>query len=73
METITSTTPTTHTYTVWAEGKKKDWDKYTGTDRNTALKAFEKAVESRKWEGVYIEVDNCVKRYTPQTLTEAGF
>lgn len=73
METITSTTPTTHTYIVWGEGKQRTWEKYSGTDRTKAVKAFHKAVESGKWGEVYIEVDTAVTRYSPTTLTEAGY
>jgi hypothetical protein len=66
---MTTSTKTT-SYTVWAEGAKRDQDKYTGTDLDAAERAYNKAVADRKWRGVYIEVDNGVTRYTPQQLRE---
>lgn len=60
---------TTTTYTVWAEGVKRDWVKYEGTDLNKAEQAFNKAqADKRRWRGVYIEVDGGVQRFTPQQL-----
>lgn len=56
-------------YVVFAEGKKKDWVQYDGTDKDAAIATYSKAVDSGKWNGVYIEVNGSVKRFTPSTLS----